>query len=171
MFIFFFVARLVQWPWSLVATVVKSLANREMSRGFSHPSSSCSCGSRNHSVSSPGSVSGTPHCHCGEIAVLRVARTAKNCGKQFWGYPLYKVWYVTFIFVWAEAKVWKIMFALFFVNSGVLVKISKSATTSNGARKIMGMKEMQPLLDRVKEYVNWRKIWLIPRSGWCTCLG
>jgi len=50
------------------------------------------------------------------------------------------------------------MFALFFVNSGVLVKILKPATTSNGARKIMGMKEMQPLLDRVKEYVNWRKI-------------
>jgi len=75
--------------------VVKSLANREMSRGFSHPLSSCSCGSRNHSVSSPGtvsgSVSGTPHCHCGEIAVLRVARTAKNCGKQFWGCPHYKV--------------------------------------------------------------------------------
>jgi len=50
------------------------------------------------------------------------------------------------------------MFALFFVNSGVLVKISKPATTSNGGRKIMGMKEMQPLLDRVKEYVNGRKI-------------
>ncbi|QCD95483.1 hypothetical protein DEO72_LG6g176 [Vigna unguiculata] len=101
-----------------------------MSRGFSHPLSSCSCGSRNHSVSSPGtvsgSVSGTPHCHCGEIAVLRVARTAKNCGKQFWGCPHYK--------------------------------ISKPATTSNGAQKIMGMKEMQPLLDKVKEYVNWRKI-------------
>ncbi|QCE11509.1 hypothetical protein DEO72_LG10g2742 [Vigna unguiculata] len=65
-----------------------------MSRGFSHPLSSCSCGSRNHSVSSPGTVSGsmsgTPHCHCGEIAVLRVARTAKNCGKQFWGCPHYK---------------------------------------------------------------------------------
>ena len=67
--------------------MVKSLANREMSRGFSHPLSSCSCGSRNHSVSSPRSVSGTPHCHCGEIAVLRVARTSKNCGKQFWGVP------------------------------------------------------------------------------------
>jgi len=40
----------------------------------------------------------------------------------------------------------------------VLVKISKAATTSNGALKIMGMKEMQPLLDRAKEYVNWRKI-------------
>ena len=70
---------------------MKSLANREMSCGFSHPLSSCSCGSHNHSVSSPGivsgSVSGTPHCNCGEIAVLRVARTAKNCGKQFWGVP------------------------------------------------------------------------------------
>ncbi|QCD79839.1 uncharacterized protein LOC114176378 [Vigna unguiculata] len=65
-----------------------------MSCGFSHPLSSCSCGSHNHSVSSPGivsgSVSGTPHCNCGEIAVLRVARTAKNCGKQFWGCPHYK---------------------------------------------------------------------------------
>jgi len=48
------------------------------------------------------------------------------------------------------------MFALFFVNSGLLVKISKAAITSNGALKIMKMKEMQPLLDKAKEYVNWR---------------
>ncbi|QCD89382.1 hypothetical protein DEO72_LG4g327 [Vigna unguiculata] len=62
-----------------------------MSRGFSHPWSSCSCGSHNHNVSSPatvsGSVGGTPLCHCGKIAVLRVARTVKNGGKQFWGCP------------------------------------------------------------------------------------
>ncbi|QCE03762.1 hypothetical protein DEO72_LG8g1788 [Vigna unguiculata] len=37
-----------------------------------------------------GSVGGTPHCHCGEIVVLRVARTVKNGGKQFWGCPHYK---------------------------------------------------------------------------------
>ncbi|QCE09852.1 hypothetical protein DEO72_LG10g1075 [Vigna unguiculata] len=100
-----------------------------MSRDFSHPWLSYSCGSHNHNVSSPaivsGSVGGTPHCHCGEIVVLRVARTVKNGGKQFWG--------------------------------GLGVKISKAAITSNGALKIMGMKEMQPLLDRAKEYVNWRK--------------
>jgi len=60
-----------------------------MSCYFSHPWSSCSCGSHNHSVSSPatvsGSVGGTPHCHCGEIAVLRVARTVKNGGKKILG--------------------------------------------------------------------------------------
>jgi len=30
-------------------------------------------------------VGGTPHCHCGEIAVLRVARTVKNGGKKILG--------------------------------------------------------------------------------------
>jgi len=49
---------------------------------FSHLWSSCLCGSHNHGVSSPstmsGSSGGTPHCHCGEIAVLRVARIMKN---------------------------------------------------------------------------------------------
>jgi len=49
------------------------------------------------------------------------------------------------------------MFALIFVNNGLGLKISKAAITSNGALKIMGMKEMQLLLDRAKEYVNWRK--------------
>ncbi|QCD89247.1 hypothetical protein DEO72_LG4g190 [Vigna unguiculata] len=65
-----------------------------MSRGFSHLWSSCSCGSHNHNVSSPatvsGSLGGTPHCHCGEIVVLTVARIVKNGGKQFWGCPHYK---------------------------------------------------------------------------------
>ena len=87
--------QLVQWSGSLFAAGVKWLANREMSRGFSHPWSSCSCGSHNHNVSSPatvsGSVGGTPLCHCGKIAVLRVARTVKNGGKQFWGCPHCKV--------------------------------------------------------------------------------
>jgi len=36
------------------------------------------------------------------------------------------------------------------------MKILKAAITSNGAMKIMGMKEMQPLLDRAKEYIIWR---------------
>ncbi|QCD94099.1 hypothetical protein DEO72_LG5g2178 [Vigna unguiculata] len=53
-----------------------------MSRGFSHLWSSCLCGSHNHSVSSLAIVSrslgGTPHCHCGEIVVLRVVRTVEN---------------------------------------------------------------------------------------------
>ncbi|WVZ23327.1 hypothetical protein V8G54_001871 [Vigna mungo] len=29
-------------------------------------------------------------CHCGEVVVLRVAKTVKNEGKQFWGCPNYK---------------------------------------------------------------------------------
>jgi len=49
------------------------------------------------------------------------------------------------------------MFGLIFVNSGLGLKISKAAITSNGALKIVGIKEMQPLLDRAKEYVIWRK--------------
>jgi len=33
------------------------------------------------------------------------------------------------------------------------MEISKAAITSNGAMKIMGMKEMQPLLNKEKGYV------------------
>jgi len=33
----------------------------------------------------------SPFCFCGEIAVLRVAKTIRNAGKQFWGCPNYKV--------------------------------------------------------------------------------
>jgi len=46
-------------------------------------------------VSSPGgwsgSLGGTLICHYGEFAVLRVARTMKNGGKQFLGYLNYKI--------------------------------------------------------------------------------
>ncbi|QCD93337.1 hypothetical protein DEO72_LG5g1410 [Vigna unguiculata] len=65
-----------------------------MSRARSQGCSSCSCGSENHNVSCPpgwcGSSDGSPTCYCGEIAVLKVARTMKNGGKQFWGCPNYK---------------------------------------------------------------------------------
>jgi len=37
------------------------------------------------------------------------------------------------------------------------MKVSKDAITSNGAMKIMGMKEMQPLLVRAKGCVIWKK--------------
>jgi len=67
-----------------------------MSRAQSQGCSSGSYGSQNHSVSRRpgwcGSSNGSPACYCGEIAVLMVAKTMKNGGKQFWGYPNYKVW-------------------------------------------------------------------------------
>jgi len=50
----------------------------------------------------------------------------------------------------------KNIFGLIFVNNRLRMKILKAAITSNGAMKIMGMKEMQPLLDRAKEYIIWR---------------
>jgi len=34
-------------------------------------------------------------CNCGEVVVLRTARTTKNGGKQFWGCPNYKVRSIT----------------------------------------------------------------------------
>ncbi|QCE10502.1 hypothetical protein DEO72_LG10g1732 [Vigna unguiculata] len=66
-----------------------------MSRG--HSSSSCSYnswGMQNPRLSNHGggvlSHGGAPICNCGEVAVLRTARTTKNGGKQFWGCPNYK---------------------------------------------------------------------------------
>ncbi|XP_052726141.1 uncharacterized protein LOC108332844 [Vigna angularis] len=53
-----------------------------------HDCSSCSWGSC-RGGSSRGLV-GRQICHCGEAAVLRVAKTVKNEGKQFWGCPNYK---------------------------------------------------------------------------------
>jgi len=37
-----------------------------------------------------------PNCYCGAKAVLRIARTAKNKGKRFWGCPNFKV--MSFVF-------------------------------------------------------------------------
>jgi len=51
----------------------------------------------------------------------------------------------------------KNIFGLIFVNNELGMKISKTAITSNGAMKIMGMKEIQPFLDQQKGYVIWRK--------------
>jgi len=59
-------------------------------------------------------IGGTPHCYYGEIAVLRVAKTMKNGGKQFWGCPHYKVWYVIFNFVWAVFVLKNIFVVWFF---------------------------------------------------------
>ncbi|BAT90178.1 hypothetical protein VIGAN_06136900 [Vigna angularis var. angularis] len=55
---------------------------------FNQGCSSCSWGS-SCGASSRGFVA-NQICHCGEVAVLRVARTVKNEGKQFWGCPNYK---------------------------------------------------------------------------------
>ncbi|QCE05560.1 hypothetical protein DEO72_LG9g564 [Vigna unguiculata] len=61
-------------------------------------SEGCSCsswGSQKQSVSSTGGsyrvLGECPLCFCGENAVLRVAKTVRNAGKQFWGCPKYKV--------------------------------------------------------------------------------
>ncbi|XP_014506272.1 uncharacterized protein LOC106766023 [Vigna radiata var. radiata] len=50
--------------------------------------SSCSWGS-SRGASSRRMV-GSQICYCGELAVLRVAKTAKNESKPFWGCPNYK---------------------------------------------------------------------------------
>ncbi|QCE04310.1 hypothetical protein DEO72_LG8g2346 [Vigna unguiculata] len=55
-------------------------------------SEGCSCsswGSQKQSVSSTGGsyrvLGECPLCFCAENAVLRVAKTVRNAGKQFWG--------------------------------------------------------------------------------------
>ncbi len=61
--------------------------------------SSCSCNrmevQQQQSNSSHGGGSRTtfvaPICDCGEFVVLRTATMVKNCGRQFWGCPKYKV--------------------------------------------------------------------------------
>jgi len=54
----------------------------------------CSCSSwssQQQSVSSPGGsnrgLDERPMCYCGEVVVLRVAKTIRNAGKEFWGLP------------------------------------------------------------------------------------
>jgi len=62
----------------------------------SHSCSSCTWGMKNSTVSSHGGVGRrfdfAPLCHCGEKAIMRTARTAKNRGRKFWGCPKFKVW-------------------------------------------------------------------------------
>jgi len=33
----------------------------------------------------------TPICQCGDVVVIRTARTTRNAGKKFWGCPNFKV--------------------------------------------------------------------------------
>jgi len=50
---------------------------------------------KNSTVSSHGSVGRrfdfAPLCYCGEKAIMRIARTAKNRGRKFWRCPKFKV--------------------------------------------------------------------------------
>ncbi|XP_047173967.1 uncharacterized protein LOC124841691 [Vigna umbellata] len=69
-----------------------------MSMGHSCSSSTYNECGRKHlwSVSSRGDggwnrKDGSLICHCGDKSVLRIAKTSKNRGKQFWGCPRYKV--------------------------------------------------------------------------------
>ncbi|XP_014491081.1 uncharacterized protein LOC106753744 [Vigna radiata var. radiata] len=59
--------------------------------------SGCSCSkttAKGASHSSQGDVSRgvgiTPICYCGDFAVLKVAKTARNAGRKFWAYRHYK---------------------------------------------------------------------------------
>jgi len=63
-----------------------------------HSCSSCTCngwGMKNSSVSFHGGVGRrfdfAPLCYCGEKAITRIARIAKNKGRKFWGCPKFKV--------------------------------------------------------------------------------
>jgi len=57
---------------------------------------SCTCsGNGNRGLSSAGGgwkgLGVTPICRCGDVAVIRTARTTRNAGKKFWGCPNFKV--------------------------------------------------------------------------------
>jgi len=57
---------------------------------------SCTCsGNQNCGVSSPGGgwkrLGVTLICQCGEVAIMRTARTSRNAGKKLWGCPNFKV--------------------------------------------------------------------------------
>ncbi|QCD98346.1 hypothetical protein DEO72_LG6g3066 [Vigna unguiculata] len=87
-------------------------------------SSSCSHNSRvmlnQSSCCSSGGCRGlgeAPTCNCGVAAVLRIARTIKNGGRQFWGYPNFK--------------------------NRVEVKVVMGAISLNGALKMVMTKKMQ----------------------------
>jgi len=73
----------------------------------------CSCsswGSQQQSVSSPSGwnrgLGERPMCYCGEVAVLRVAKTIRNAGKEFWGYPNFKVCTLILISFWFILQWW-----------------------------------------------------------------
>jgi len=74
--------------------VIRIWRLRGMSRHYSSSSSCCnswgqpSCGG-SHIRGSKG-MGLIPICKCGEVAVLRVARTLKNNGRQFWGCSKFK---------------------------------------------------------------------------------
>ena len=57
---------------------------------------SCTCsGNGNRGLSSAGGgwkgLGVTPICRCGDVAVIRTAKTTRNAGKKFWGCPNVKV--------------------------------------------------------------------------------
>ncbi|XP_052728443.1 uncharacterized protein LOC128195248 [Vigna angularis] len=61
-------------------------------------SQGCSSFSKSWAKGSSGSSHGgacrggglIPTCYCGDIAVMKVAKTTKNAGRNFWGCPHYK---------------------------------------------------------------------------------
>ncbi|QCD89567.1 integrator complex subunit 11 [Vigna unguiculata] len=64
---------------------------------MSQVNSCCSCtcsGNGNRGLSSAGGgwkgLGVTPICRCGDVAVIRTARTTRNAGKKFWGCPNFK---------------------------------------------------------------------------------
>ncbi|XP_027910407.1 uncharacterized protein LOC114169452 [Vigna unguiculata] len=64
---------------------------------MSQVNSCCSCtcsGNGNGGLSSAGGgwkgLDVTPICRCGDVAVIRTARTTRNAGKKFWGCPNFK---------------------------------------------------------------------------------
>jgi len=85
------------WPIQLFHSIQCAIRNWRL-RGMSHHhSSSSSCCNSWVQQSYGGShIRGSkgmgliPICKCGEVAVLRVARTLKNNGRQFWGCSKFK---------------------------------------------------------------------------------
>ncbi|XP_022631673.1 uncharacterized protein LOC111240593 [Vigna radiata var. radiata] len=63
--------------------------DNELQKSHSCSSSTCN-GWRNENYNVVFRGGGSPLCLCGEKTVVRIARTVKNRGKQFWGCPMYK---------------------------------------------------------------------------------
>ncbi|KOM34704.1 hypothetical protein LR48_Vigan02g085400 [Vigna angularis] len=82
--------------WGCFVGVDETLLSHDDAMSMNH-CSSCSQGS-SRGASLRGML-GSQICYCGELVVFRVAKTAKNEGKPFWGCPNYKVSSLRYVFI------------------------------------------------------------------------
>ena len=129
--------------------------------------SSCSCNrmevQQQQSNSSHGGGSRTtfvaPICDCGEFTVLRTATTVKNCGRQFWGCPKYKVRCIK-LWLMKKKNALVLIFCLWFCLIQSRSDVSMGCNFFRWCKCIedIGMTKMELLLDKETRFVAWKSV-------------